>query len=228
LAGSRYILHELWLKVREFQRQNKSRERLYPSPGRYLRLERKGLLALVKPVEAREPFAEGHAERVRYYSVMLGKELGIARHSMELLEAAAIVHDIGKMKIPREILNKPGRLSEQEFNLVKLHPDDGADALKKLKSLRDVAEIVRQHHEKFNGKGYPRGLGGEEISFEARILAVADIFVALCTDRPYRNKMPVEQAMAVLEEEARVGFLDKQIVTPFLAKLRKGEKLFNL
>lgn len=230
LAGSRNILQELRLKVRELQRQNESMERLegyYLSTEPYLRPERECscalLLSLVKPVEARELFAEGHAERVRYYAVMLGKELGIARRGLELLEIAAIVHDIGKIKIPKEILNKPGRLSGQEFNLIKSHPDDGADVLKHFNFLTDVVEIVRQHHEKFNGKGYPRGLGGEEISLEARMLTVVDIYVALGTERPYRNKMPMDQARAVLEEESRVGFLDRQIVIPFLDMFRRGD-----
>jgi HD-GYP domain-containing protein (c-di-GMP phosphodiesterase class II) len=135
-------------------------------------------------------------------AMALGHSMGLSQKRVEILRVAGNLHDIGKISVPGEILNKPGRLTPEEFAQVKIHPETGFDILKDIPFHGPVAEIVLQHHERYDGTGYPRGLKRDEILLEARILSVADIYEALTSDRPYRQATSHEQAMSHIIREA--------------------------
>lgn len=160
-----------------------------------LQRERDQLLATVEAIgsmiELRDPYTAGHQRRVRKLALKLGELLGLSAERLEGLGFAAGIHDIGKIQVPAEILTKPARLSATEFELIKAHCENGANVLAPIAFPWPVAEIVRQHHERFDGSGYPQGLRGDETLFEARILAVADVIEAMATHRPYRPAHPL-------------------------------------
>ena len=161
------------------------------------------VFALVTLVESRDPYTSGHQQRVAQLSTAIAKEMGLDRAQVEIIKMAAIVHDIGKIYVPIDFLNKPGALREEEFNIIKLHPQVGCDILAPIDFEKPVGQMVLQHHERMNGSGYPQGLKGPEIMQEARIIAVADVVEAMCSTahtapagaltRPCRRsrKMPV-------------------------------------
>ena len=142
--------------------------------------------ALASTVEMKDPYTAGHQRRVTDLACAIAVEMGLAEEQIEGLRMAGLIHDIGKINIPAEILNKPGQLNEIEYGLFKNHPQIGHDIVKTVEFPWPVAQIVLQHHERMNGSGYPQGLSGEEIMLEARILAVADIVEAIASHRPYR------------------------------------------
>ena len=146
-------------------------------------------------VAQKDPYTAGHSERVAGIAMALGHSMGLSQNRIETLRVAGNLHDIGKLSVPGEILNKPGRLTPEEYEQVKSHPETGFDILKDIPFHGPVAEIVLQHHERYDGTGYPRGLKRDEAMLEARILAVADIYEALTSDRPYRQAIPHEQAI---------------------------------
>jgi PAS domain S-box-containing protein/putative nucleotidyltransferase with HDIG domain len=156
--------------------------------------------ALASALEVRDPYTAGHQRRVAQLGAAIAKELGLNREQIRGLYLAALVHDIGKISVPAEVLNKPGRLEELEFGLIKNHPQVGYEILSRVDFPWPIAEIVRQHHERVDGSGYPRGLRGKEILLEARILAVADVVEAISSHRPYRPALGLDVA---LEEIAR-------------------------
>ncbi len=171
------------------------------------------LISLANMVEAKDAYTDGHIKRVASLSQDLGRCLGLSIHQLEALKLGGILHDIGKLSIPGEILNKPSRLSEKEWELMKNHASVGYKLCLPLKgSLGAALDIIRHHHEKLNGSGYPDGLMSEEISLPTRIMAVVDIFDALVTERPYRKAMTKEEALAILKEEADKGELDRDVV----------------
>lgn len=153
-------------------------------------------------VAQKDPYTAGHSERVARIAMALGHSMGLSQKRIETLHVAGNLHDIGKISVPGEILNKPGRLTPEEFEQVKIHPETGFEILKDIPFQGPVAEIVLQHHERYDGTGYPRGLKRDETLLEARILTVADTYEALTSDRPYRQAMPHEQAMAHIIREA--------------------------
>lgn len=153
-------------------------------------------------VAQKDPYTAGHNERVADIAMALGHSMGLSQNRIETLRVAGNLHDIGKISVPEEILNKPGRLTPEEYEQVKSHPETGFDILKDIPFHGPVAEIVLQHHERYDGTGYPRGLKRDEAMLEARILSVADIYEALTSDRPYRQAIPHEQAMAHIIREA--------------------------
>jgi len=155
--------------------------------------------ALTHTNEMRDPYTTGHQHRVAQLAVALGRKLGMSDNSVEGLRIAGILHDIGKINVPAEILSRPGRLRPVEFELLKGHPAAGYDILKGIEFKWPVAEIVYQHHERLDGSGYPRGLKGDEILLEARILSVADVMEAMVSHRPYRPGLGKEAALAELE-----------------------------
>lgn len=159
------------------------------------------IYVLSAALETRDPYTAGHEARVTQIAVTIAKEMGLEANRLKGLELASTVHDIGKIRIPAEILSKPGRLTEAEFNLMKTHPVVGADLLQDIKFEWPISSIVRQHHERFDGSGYPDGLKGDGILLEARILAVADTMEAMAADRPYRPGLGIEKAA----EEIRQG-----------------------
>jgi diguanylate cyclase (GGDEF)-like protein/putative nucleotidyltransferase with HDIG domain len=161
---------------------------------------------LALAIDAKDHTTHEHLHRVRTYAIEIAKELELSESDSDALRAAALLHDIGKLAVPDHIINKPGRLTPEEFEKMKIHPIVGADILERVAFPYPVASIVRAHHEKWNGKGYPDGLKGEEIPMGARILAAVDCLDALASDRQYRKALPLDEAMKAVAEEAGTSF----------------------
>ena len=168
--------------------------------------------AIAGAVEAGDPFTAGHQRRVARVACDIARAMGWGEEDMRGLQMAAMVHDIGKLAVPQEILNKPGKLTREEFERVKVHVNVGYRILKDIPFPWPVAEMAQQHHEKLDGSGYPLGLKGEAILPGARILAVADIVESMACERPYRKALGVEVALAEVESLAAVGKLDAEVV----------------
>jgi putative nucleotidyltransferase with HDIG domain len=167
--------------------------------------------ALALAIEAKDETTHSHLLRVEVYALEIGKLLGLADDELKALQAAAILHDIGKIAVPEYIISKPGRLTPDEFAKMKVHPVVGAEILESVGFPYPVAPIVRSHHEKWDGSGYPDGLKGGEIPIGARILSAVDCLDALASDRPYRRALPLERAMAVVADDSGKGF-DPRVV----------------
>ncbi len=153
------------------------------------------LSALTSAIDAKDSYTHGHSERVTQLSIELGEEMGFTPQRLENLRLAGMLHDIGKIGIPEAILNKPGRLTDEEFDVIKSHPDLGVRILAKVEFLTHVIPFIRHHHERFDGRGYPAGLRGEDIPPEARIITIADTWDAMTSNRPYRKAMDVKSAL---------------------------------
>lgn len=171
--------------------------------------------AIAATIEARDPYTAGHQRRVANLATAIARELQLPAEQIEGLKLACVVHDIGKIRVPAEILCKPGRLDELEFNLIKRHSLTGYEILKSIKFPWPLAEIVLQHHERLDGRGYPQGLKGEEILLEARILAVADVVESMVSHRPYRAGLGVDTALAEISRNKDVLY-DARVVNACL------------
>jgi diguanylate cyclase (GGDEF)-like protein/putative nucleotidyltransferase with HDIG domain len=167
--------------------------------------------ALALAIEAKDQTTHDHLQRVRVYAIELAKYLDVPSDEIEALRAAALLHDIGKLAVPEHIISKPGRLTPEEFEKMKIHPVVGAEILERVQFPYPVVPIVRSHHEKWDGSGYPDGLKGEEIPVGARILAVVDTLDALASDRQYRPALPLDESMQKVVEESGKAF-DPRIV----------------
>jgi putative nucleotidyltransferase with HDIG domain len=215
--------------VRELRRMNQelaraSREIASANQAiRYLNGEL--FLILAKVIDARDPYVAGHASKSADYAAAMAVELGLQAERVEHVRQAALLHDIGKLGIPEQILHKQSRLSDEEYAFVKTHAALGAELLETCQSLRHLAPFVRYHHEWWDGRGYPDGLQGEQIPLEARILAVCDAVEAMASDRSYQRAMSLSKIMAELQSCAGTQF-DPAVVLAFinLAK-REGERL---
>lgn len=175
--------------------------------------------AISLTVEKRDPYTAGHQNRVAQLSVAIGRELGLDEDRLEGLRLGAMIHDIGKIYVPAEILNRPGRLSKAEFEIIKSHSEVGYDIVKDIDFPWPVAEMVIQHHERLDGSGYPRGLHGEEIILESRILAVADVIEAINSHRPYRPGLGLELALQEVETNSGIRY-DPDVVNAILHLIR--------
>ena len=173
------------------------------------------LTALARTVDTNSPWTAGHSERVTDLAMDIGRELGLPPDEIDLLRRGGLLHDIGKLGVPPSILDKPGKLTEEEFAVIRRHPSKGGEILEPIPNLQKVIPLVSQHHERFDGKGYPNGLSGESISLHARILAVADVYDALFSDRPYRPGWSREKVLAYTRENAGQQF-DPEVVEAFL------------
>ncbi len=191
---------------------NAEKERLFIS----------SIKALANAIEARDSYTRGHSERVTKYSVKIAEKMGVDKEEIEKIRYAAVLHDIGKIKIREEILNKPGKLTDEEFNILKQHPTHGAKMLKPVEEFNEILPYLYHHHERFDGRGYPKGLTGVNIPLASRIMAVADTFDAMTSNRPYRRAMPVTKAVTELENNSGTQF-DPDVVTVFL-DIIKNEK----
>jgi len=167
--------------------------------------------ALALAIEAKDHTTHTHLQRVRTYAVAVARELNLSEEEIEALRAAALLHDIGKLAVPEQIINKPGKLTREEFEKMKVHPLVGAEILERVAFPYPVAPIVRSHHERWDGSGYPEGLAGENIPIGARILAAVDCLDALASDRQYRQAVPLAEAMAKVKEKAGSWF-DPKVV----------------
>lgn len=171
--------------------------------------------AFVRAIEAKDTYTRGHSENVAKYAMLLGQELSLSNEQMNELEIAALLHDVGKIGIREEILNKPGSLTAAEYEHIKAHPDISAQIVGSIPNLAPITDIIKHHHERYDGRGYIDGLKGEQIPFLSRILALADTFDAMTSDRPYRRGCDKERAFAELRECAGAQF-DPDLVEPFI------------
>jgi putative nucleotidyltransferase with HDIG domain len=178
--------------------------------------------ALALAIDAKDHTTHDHLQRVQLYATEIGKDLGLSEQELEALTAAAVLHDIGKLAVPESIISKPGKLTRSEFEKMKIHPVVGAEILERVEFPYPVVPIVRSHHEKWDGSGYPYGLRGEEIPIGARILSVVDCLDALASDRQYRRALPLDEAMAKVASEAGTAF-DPKVVQALQARYQELE-----
>ncbi len=183
-------------------------EKVAEATGEILEREREMITRLSRAAEFRDPETGAHIQRMSHYSRLIARQLGLPEAEQELILRAAPMHDVGKIAIPDHILLKPGRLDDDELVIMRTHAQMGYEILKGSRAqLLDVAaEIARSHHEKYDGSGYPRGLAGEDIPLHGRIVAVADVFDALTTERPYKRAWPLERALDFLHDGAGTHF----------------------
>lgn len=186
---------------------------------------------ILKALDAKDNYTFGHSMRVAYFSLVTGREAGLSPEEMYELELSAIFHDIGKIGTPDAVLNKPSRLTEEEFLIMKQHPENSYEILKEYPHFEKVAENARLHHERFDGKGYPLGLKGDEIPMAARIILIADTFDAMTSTRPYRKGLPYEVAYDELIQFSGTQF-DPELVKCFIRGMEKealkGEDEFHI
>ncbi len=180
------------------------------------------LFALAQAVEQRDRYTAGHCQRLAWYGVSLGTALGLPHPQLLALHRGGFLHDIGKISVPDSILHKRGRLTEDEWRIMRMHPVKGEEICRPMKSLASVLPIIRNHHERWDGGGYPDGLSGERIPLVARILQLADIYDALITERPYKPALDPDAALKVLNAEAARGWRDSHLVEIFTELHRGG------
>jgi putative two-component system response regulator len=173
------------------------------------------LFALARTIEGKDPCTEGHCERLQDYAAGLGQRIGLPEEQITALRRAGIVHDIGKVAVPDAILLKPSRLTAEEFRIVQQHPVVGERICAPLKSFRVLLPIIRHHHEKLNGSGYPDGLKGDAIPITARVLQIVDVYDALTTQRPYKQALSTAEALGIMEQEICKGWWDPGIFQEF-------------
>jgi putative two-component system response regulator len=173
------------------------------------------VFALARTVEAKSPYTHGHSERVLRYALSLADALKVSSRDRKVLEKGALLHDIGKISVPDAILDKPDKLTREEFEIVKGHAVQGARIVEGLLSLKDAVPLIRWHHERLDGQGYPDGLRGEQIPQIVRILSIADIYDSLASDRPYRPSIPHARCLEMLRDNALGGGLDPELVAVF-------------
>lgn len=204
------------------EEEREQAERRLEEAFRQIRRSLEGVVGALSAVaERRDPYTAGHSRRVAKLACAIARELGLSEDRVEGLRVAALLHDIGKTSVPAEILAKPSRLTELEFGIIKAHPQAAWEILSGIEFPWPVAEVVLQHHERLDGSGYPRGLKGEEILLEARILAVADVVEAMSSHRPYRPARTLEEALREIERGKGVLY-DPQVVEACLRLLSQG------
>ncbi len=178
-------------------------------------------VALAEVVDAKSPFTYRHSNGVAEAAQAIGATLGLAQHELDMLRRAALLHDIGKLSVPNSILEKPGKLDSDEWEVVKRHPHYSHEILRRIPGFGELSEIAASHHEKLDGSGYFRGYDEERLSLPARILAVADIYDALAAKRPYRDSLPLERVLHIMEQESPRA-LDADCVTALKESKRTG------
>jgi len=175
---------------------------------------------LAKALEQKDEYTRGHSEHVASYAVMFARRIGVAPKDVDIIRRAALLHDIGKIGIPDRVLNKPGKLTDDEYEMIKSHPIYGSELLKILGFLKDEQLLILHHHERFDGNGYPYGLSSNKIPRGSVIISLADVFDALTTDRPYRKAYSIEKALGIMEKMSGENF-EPEILNEFLVFIRK-------
>lgn len=199
---------ELYTRIRSLLRLKRVTDDLESAASLFLTLGR--------VIEARDPYTEGHCERLAEYATALGQRLQLEQADIDALYRGAFLHDIGKIAIPDRIMLKKGKLTRTEYELMKRHPVIGDELCATVRSLEPVRPIVRHHHERLDGGGYPDGLAGADIPLLAQIVRVVDVYDALTTDRPYRKALASHTAYKMLRDEARNGWSDPTLVETFV------------
>ena len=182
--------------------------------------------SLVKTIEAKDPYTGGHSERVMNYALAIGSQMRLHKEAMENVRLSGLLHDIGKVGVKDDILVKNGELSEPEREAISKHPYIGAQIVESIAKSRQITRGIFEHHERFGGGGYPSGLKGNAISLEARIIAIADAYDALTTDRPYQKSLSAEEAYGMILKGSRRRF-DPKIVKSFIASFKKHPKIWH-
>ncbi len=182
--------------------------------------------ALAAALEKRDPYTAGHEKRVAKLACAIAEEMGLSKNDVAGIRVTAFLHDIGKIVVPAEILSKPSRLNEFEYSIVKTHPEVGYEIMKELEFPWPVAQVILQHHERLNGTGYPKGLNGESIIKEARIMAVADVTEAMCSHRPYRSSLGIQKALDELKQHSGTLY-DPAVVEACLTVFTKRNFKFD-
>lgn len=177
------------------------------------------LLSLASVLEAKDPYTRGHSARVGQLAAELAREIGLPAEECEQMHVAGLLHDIGKVGVPERLINKPGTLTEEEFLTIMSHPSNGESMCRRLRTVRGVLPMIRHHHERWNGRGYPEHLRGEEIPLGARVLSLADAYDALTSDRSYRKSSPPREALAILREETVEGQWDPRVYQALAAMM---------
>jgi putative two-component system response regulator len=220
------LAEQLKSKMKELYTSNEENKRLYELVSKEYDKELQGskslLIALANVIEAKDKYTDGHTRRVSQLCYAIGKSLNLHQEDIETLEVVGIIHDVGKVGVPEAILNKPGKLTIEEFELMKEHPASGEKICRPLGMFKGYLEPIRHHHEKLDGSGYPDGLKGDEINLITRILAVADIFDALHSERPYRSKLPIDMVKGIMFDEAEKGLIDARIVLELFNLIETG------
>ncbi len=181
------------------------------------------LTALARTIDAKSPWTAGHSERVTRTTLRVARKMGLGEDELEVINRGGLLHDIGKIGIPAEILDKPAALNEEEMQVMRDHVTVGARILEPIAAYSDVIPIVLRHHERFDGSGYPDGIAGEEIAFHARVLAAGDVYDALTSHRPYRSGMRSADAVAWIVEQSGAHF-DPEVVKAFVAVMSEPER----
>jgi putative two-component system response regulator len=181
------------------------------------------VFSIARTVEARDPDTSDHCERLAHLSVRLGEQIGLHDEDLTALRRGGYLHDLGKVGIPDSVLLKPGPLTDDEWTIMKGHVEIGVEICSPLRSLRPVLPLIRHHHERFNGSGYPDGLGGEKIPLLARIFQVVDVYDALTNDRCYRKALSRDEAIAIMADETSRGYWDPRIFEEFVEMIQVEE-----
>ena len=221
------LAHELGFGFRAIERQHQLDAQIHEKEKTQERLAgalRSTIEAMAKTMEWRDPYTAGHQKRVAQISMAIGKKLGMDNDAIQALYMAGMVHDIGKVAVPSEILTKPTHLTELEMKMVQEHAETGYQILKDIPFPWPIAEMVHQHHERLDGSGYPKGLAGDQITQGARILAVADTIEAMATHRPYRPARGLTSAMSEIQTEAGTK-LDAKVVSAAFEIMKEGNAL---
>jgi HD-GYP domain-containing protein (c-di-GMP phosphodiesterase class II) len=220
LAAGDYVHHHGLSERAYFRIEEEAELLMVASPPSFhlMREEMQGIMALARSVEEKDAATEGHCHRLERLSLHTGEKLGMEGEELVALSDAAYLHDVGKLRVPEAILNKPGLLDDEEQLEIQRHPEYGAQIIRGKPSLEAASRLVVSHHEWFDGTGYPTGVSGEDIPLGARVIAVVDAFDAMTSDRPYRASLGVEEARRRLREASGTQF-DPRVVEAFFAVL---------
>lgn len=201
-------------------------QRHYNQKQDYEELFMNTMLSFAKSIDTRDAYTAFHSRHVAQYAKQIAIELGLSNREQEAVYIAGLIHDIGKIGTPESILHKESRLTEEEYEIMKKHPEDGYEIVKDISRLAEVGitDMVRHHHERIDGKGYPLGLKGDQIPLGARILAAADAFDAMTTNRSYRQKLAIDTAVEELQRHSGTQF-DSQVASAFIRSLKKTGKI---